>query len=105
MLVVRRIEVGQIDRPGLERGGVGVGLEDLEGAFEAAQDRGLEADRAKDPLERIRPGAAELADPCLPVFVEALEDAGGVSVDRGFADQRARRRSRRWAGAVSMSCR
>ena len=87
MLVVGGVEVGQIDRAGLERGGVGVGLEDLERTFEAAQDRGLEADRATDPLERVGAGAAELADPRLPVLVKAFEDAGGVGVDRGCANQ------------------
>lgn len=90
MLVVRRVEVGEVRfRDGADEG-VGIFLMDAVGAVVIGEDGKRRFDGTHDASEGVAGPAAE-GSAAAVVFVESFEDAGGVGMDGGFGEEGARR--------------
>ncbi len=86
MLVVGRVEVGEVQF-GQAAGEFGrVFLADVDFGVEAREDGRGEFDGREDADEGVPASPAELAD-AFPVLVESLEDARRVGVDGGLGEQ------------------
>lgn len=87
MLVVRRVEVGDVHLADLFGCGQGVLLQHMHVALEVGEERQPELDVTEDARQRVAPRATKLAN-ALAVLVEALEDARRVVVDARAIEQR-----------------
>ena len=88
MLVVRRIDVHKVQIFQTTCNGVGIFLQHPIFTLEVAEHRHVEPDLSRDAHQGIGSAAAELADPGLPVLVEALEDSCRVGMNGRAAEQR-----------------
>ncbi len=88
MLVVGRVEVGEVDFGETARERVGVVPENADLAFEPAPHRERQVDGPENARERVPVVAPELAPPRAAVLVKALEHAGRVRVHRRLGDER-----------------
>ena len=70
---------------------VGITLHHLVLTFEAAQDRWFQGDPGCDAREGIPMTASVLADPCMAVLVEALENSRSIGVHGSLAQQGAKK--------------